>query len=95
MAGNAGSFKKGDPRAGRKAGVPNKATKATREAFQLLVDDNWDELTSALKEVRAEDPQAFIKLVLDFASFCVPRLKAIEHSGELKGGVTIRFEDAQ
>lgn len=74
-------FQKGQ--GGRPKGASNKVTKATREAFQLLVDKHWDNLDAALEEVRAEDAQAYIKLLIDLSGFCVPRLKAIEHSGEV------------
>jgi hypothetical protein len=36
---NRGSFKKGDPRAGRPKGSENKVTKEARELAQLLVTD--------------------------------------------------------
>src|SRR6188768_1407613 len=37
--GNAGSFKKGDPRAGRPRGIPNKVTQEVREWARGIFDD--------------------------------------------------------
>lgn len=73
-----GRFAEGN--SGRKKGSENKVTKATREAFQALVDENWDDLNGSLAMVRAKDHKAFIELVLKMAEFCVPKLKAIEHN---------------
>lgn len=79
---------------GRKKGTPNKATKATQEAFQALLDQHWDNLDEALMEVRADDAAAYIKLVLDIGDRCVPRLKSIEHSTKDGEGFVVRLSDA-
>jgi hypothetical protein len=73
-------FKKGEA-PGRPHGAVNKATQANREAFQLLVDRNFDKLESWVNEVAANDPHKAFGMVMDLASFCVPRLKSIEVTG--------------
>lgn len=88
---NNGSFKPGNP--GRKPGTPNKVTAATREAFQLLVDRNFDQLESWITLTAQQDPHKAFGMVMDLASFCIPRLKAIEVSGELTQTV-VTFVDA-
>lgn len=83
---------KGHPKAGgRKEGTPNKVTQANREAFQLLVDRNFDKLESWINDVAADDPHKAFGMVMDLASFCVPRLKAIELSTAKDSGLTINI----
>jgi hypothetical protein len=74
--------KSGNPK-GRKEGQPNVTTKATREAFQLLVDRNFDSLEKWIQTVAADDPHKAFGMVMDLASFCVPKLKAIEVTGTM------------
>ena len=71
---------KGTPGPGRPKGSANKVTKVAREAMQSILDDNYQAFRDALAEVRAEDPLAFAKLYLEVQTFCVPRLKSIEHT---------------
>lgn len=68
---------------GREAGTPNKTTKATREAFQMLVDRNFDKLEGWINDVANDSPKDAFNMVMDLASFCVPKLKAVEISGTL------------
>ena len=84
---------KGKPGPGRPKGLPNKTTAATREAFQLLVDRNFDQLESWITLTAQQDPHKAFGMVMDLASFCIPRLKAIEVSGELTQTV-VTFVDA-
>ncbi len=79
---------------GRKEGSPNVTTKATREAFQLLVDRNFDSLEKWIQTVAADDPHKAFGMVMDLASFCVPKLKAIELTGDMKHTV-VTFIDAK
>ena len=74
---------KGQKTGGRSEGTPNKVTAATREAFQLLVDRQFDNLEGWINSVAQDDPAQAFKMVMDLASFCVPRLKAIEMSGSV------------
>ena len=68
---------------GRPKGEPNKITQANREAFQLLVDRNFDRLEGWIHSVAQDDPAKAFQMVMDLASFCVPRLKSIEVSGSV------------
>ena len=81
---------KGLPKTGgRKAGVANTTTKATRDAFQMLVDRNFEKLEGWIDEVASDDPHKAFGMVMDLASFCVPKLKAIEVSGKDGGPMSI------
>lgn len=68
---------------GREVGTPNKTTKATREAFQMLVDRNFDKLEGWINDVANDSPKDAFNMVMDLASFCVPKLKAVEFSGSV------------
>ena len=81
----------GDKRegAGRKQGGTNTVTQATRETFQLLVDQNFDELQGWISTVAAEDPARAFDMVMALASHCIPKLKAIEVSGPGGNAITL------
>jgi hypothetical protein len=81
------AFQKGQ--GGRKDGAVNKVTQATREAFQLLVDKNFSKLQKWIDQTATEDPARAFDMVMDLASHCIPKLKAIEHSGEIRSHVTV------
>lgn len=80
---------KGTPGPGRPKGLPNATTKATRDAFQMLVDRNFDKLEGWIDEVAKDNPKDAFGMVMDLASFCVPKLKAIEVSGKDGGPMSI------
>lgn len=83
----------GTPGPGRPKGSENKATGATREAFKLLVDQNFDKLQSWIEQTAQDSPKDAFYMVMDLAQFCLPRLKAIEVTGEVQQTV-VRFIDA-
>jgi|688.fasta_scaffold72392_2 hypothetical protein len=74
---------KGTPGPGRPKDVPNKVTQATREAFQLLVDQNFDQLQAWINATAQDSPKDAFYMVMDLAAHCVPKLKAIEVTGSL------------
>jgi hypothetical protein len=92
-------FKKGDKRpanAGRKKGTPNKSTAELREVVKgKLGVDVLEELCDRylFHKERENDTNAD-RMLTEIASYCLPKLKAIEHSGEVKGseGVVITVE---
>lgn len=86
---------KGTPGPGRTKGVPNSTTKATREAFQMLVDRNFDKLEGWIATVATDNPKDAFGMVMDLASFCVPKLKAIEVSGKDGEAIRVKFVDAK
>lgn len=93
MAKNGTTFSKARPGPGRPKDVPNKVTQATREAFQMLVDGQFDNLNDWINDTAQDSPKDAFYMVMDLASFCLPKLKAIEMSGEVKQTV-VRFIDA-
>ena len=86
---------KGKPGPGRPKGLPNKTTTATREAFQMLVDRNFDQLEGWITIVAKDNPKDAFGMVMDLASFCVPKLKAIEVSGKDGEAIRVKFVDTK
>ena len=84
---------KDHPSKGRPKDVPNKVTQANREAFQMLVDGQFDNLNGWINAVAQDSPKDALYMVMDLAAHCVPKLKAIEMTGEVKQTI-VRFIDA-
>lgn len=77
---------------GRKAGVPNKATTAAREAIARLVDGNADRLQVWLDEIHERDgPQAAWKCFMDVVEYHIPKLARTEHVGDKENPVRMVF----
>jgi hypothetical protein len=71
----------GEKFGGRQKGVPNKTTKETREFLQKVLDGSMETLAADLLKLR---PSERVKYTLELAKFCVPTLKAVEYTGDLK-----------
>ena len=84
MAKNGTTFSKEKPGPGRTKHVPNKVTQATREAFQMLVDGQFDNLNTWINSVAADSPKDAFYMVMDLASHCVPKLKSVEFKGTME-----------
>jgi hypothetical protein len=74
---------------GRVKGVPNKATKAAREAIAAFVDANAEKLQGWLDEIAADSPKDAFNAFLALVEFHVPKLARVEHTG--KDGEDMRF----
>jgi hypothetical protein len=62
---------------GRKAGEPNKVTAKVRDAFALLLENNLDSLQSDIDDLK---PNERIKVLLDLATFIIPKMRSVEVS---------------
>jgi hypothetical protein len=60
---------------GRPKGTPNKDTAQIRNSFQLLVENNLEQLENDLK---ALEPKDRVKAIIDLSKFVIPLLKATE-----------------
>jgi hypothetical protein len=58
---------------GRKAGVPNKATKDIKAHYAALIEGNLDRIQSWLDRVAEQNPQAAIDLLIKLSPFVIPR----------------------
>ena len=66
---------------GRKAGTPNKATLAAREAIARFVDGNAHRLQTWLDAVAAESPLKAFELFQSVVEYHVPKLQRTELTG--------------
>ena len=55
-------------------GVPNRTTQQVRKAFQLLIDNNLEQMQSDLDALQPKDRLRFI---IDLSKFILPQLQAV------------------
>ena len=88
MRDDKGRFAEGNT--GRPKGSVNKSSNEIRETFQLLLSNNLEKIQDDLNELEAKDR---IKLLLDLASFIIPKMKAIDVKSENTEAVFIDFSE--
>lgn len=76
-------FEKGNQLAGSRKGVPNKATQEIRQAFELLMTDNLDNMKIWLSDVANEDPERALNIMIKMAEFIVPKLQRTDIKAEV------------
>lgn len=69
---------------GRPKGTPNKATSATREAFNKLIEDNIPNLSKWIRAVAAEDPKSALDVIAKLAEYTTPKLARTETQLEIQ-----------
>ena len=55
-------------------GIPNRTTQQVRKAFQLLIDNNLEQMQSDLDALQPKDRLRFI---IDLSKFILPQLQAV------------------
>lgn len=55
-------------------GVPNRTTKQVREAFQMLINSNLEQMQS---DIDALTPKDRLKFIIDLSKFVLPQLQAV------------------
>ena len=71
-------FTKGDKninRSGRKSGSTNKTTTEIRKKYLELIENNFEQLETDLKSLRASER---VKAIIELSKFILPTLKATE-----------------
>lgn len=76
-------FEKGNNLAGSRKGIPNKSTAEIRNAFQLLVEDNLDNMKVWLSDVASEDPERALEIILKMSEYIVPKLSRTEVKADI------------
>lgn len=77
-------FRGGDEninRAGKKPGTLNKNTRAIREAYQKLTEDNLDNMSLWLHQIAADDPAKAMDLMIKLSEYIIPKLARTEVTG--------------
>jgi hypothetical protein len=77
----------GNP-AGKPKGAVNKTSNKIREAFQKLIEDNLENMTTWLTEVAADDPKAALDIVTKLGEYTTPKLARVENKHEVDEGIT-------
>ena len=73
-------FTKGDTninRSGRKSGSTNKTTTEIRKKYLELIENNFEQLETDLKNLKASER---VKAIIELSKFILPTLKATEMS---------------
>ena len=77
----------GNP-SGKPKGAVNKTSNKIREAFQKLIEDNLENMTTWLTEVAADDPKAALDIVTKLGEYITPKLARVENKHEVDEGIT-------
>tara|TARA_R110000824_G_scaffold369318_1_gene558780 strand:- start:234 stop:521 length:288 start_codon:yes stop_codon:yes gene_type:complete len=90
-------FEKGNSLGGRKKGAPNSTTKEIKEAYQMLVESNLDNMSRWLADVAGDDPKQALELMLKLSEYMIPKLARQEIVGnegeDLFKNITLKFGD--
>ena len=89
MRDDKGRFAEGNT--GRPKGSVNKSSNEIRETFQLLLSNNLEKIQDDLNELEAKDR---IKLLLDLASFIIPKMKSVDLKSDVEETITIDFNES-
>ena len=66
---------------GRPKGAGNKVTNKIKEAYQMLVEGNLENMTTWLGEVAEDDPKEAMMLMLKLSEYVIPKLARQEVVG--------------
>jgi hypothetical protein len=81
-----GRFTEGN--SGKPKGAVNKTSNKIREAFQKLIEDNLENMTTWLMQVAADDPKAALDIVTKLGEYTTPKLARVETKHEIDEGIT-------
>ena len=66
---------------GRPKGTKNKSTQQIREAYQLLTEQNLDNMSVWLAQVASDSPKDALDLMLKLSEYIIPKLARQELTG--------------
>lgn len=75
--------------AGRPKGSPNKDVKEIRDAFQMLIEDNLDNMKTWLERVADKNPAKAMELINGLSDYIIPKLSRTEVKAEVEQKNTI------
>ena len=76
--------------AGRKKGVRNRSTSEIRDSFQILLEENLEQLR---EDIRSLEPKERVKFMLDLATFIIPKMKSIQVNDTSEDTIEINFNE--
>jgi len=76
--------------AGRKKGVRNRSTSEIRDSFQILLEENLEQLR---EDIRSLEPRERVKFMLDLATFIIPKMKSIQMNDTSEETIEINFNE--
>lgn len=68
-------------RTGRRKGAVDKDTRRIREAYQLLLENNLDNLTMWLEEIGEQSPEKAFNIIVKMSEYFLPKLARQEVTG--------------
>ena len=68
-------FQKGNSAGGRKKGSVNKNKKIVKDNLSMILENNMERLQ---EDLDALEPKDRVKLILEIASYVVPKMKSVE-----------------
>lgn len=74
MAKEKGSAKTG----GRKAGTPNKVSKAAREVINQIIDEGAPKFQEAMERIYQEDKPLYAALYIKMLPYVTPKLNSVD-----------------
>ena len=77
---------------GRPKGSIDKETRQIRQAYQMLVEDNLDNLTDWLSQLGKESPEKAFNLMLKMSEYFLPKLSRKEVSADVNVFDNIKFQ---
>jgi hypothetical protein len=88
MRDDKGRFAEGNT--GRKAGTPNKTTTEIRDCFQMLLEENLEQLR---EDILSLGPKERVKVMLDLATFIIPKMKSVQVNDTSEETIEINFNE--
>ena len=82
---------------GRKKGTPNKSTQYNRNFVQSLLDEEAEDIQTALAILKVKDPDAYLKHIKEFMKFVMPQMSAVkveDDTKERKVSISLDLHDA-
>ena len=61
-------------------GISNKTTQEIKEAYQVLIENNLDNMSTWLKKIGDENPEKAFDILIKLSDFIVPKLSRQELS---------------
>ena len=77
---------------GRPKGSIDNDTRQIRQAYQMLVEDNLDNLTDWLSQLGKESPEKAFNLMLKMSEYFLPKLSRKEVSADVNVFDNIKFQ---